>query len=308
MTDVKMDKKRANQAAKIKKYIASGAVYFFLALMAFIVLFPFWIALVTSFKLPAESLSLDFTWWPETFTLNGYIDVFTYVGGNTVQTPLIILGFINTMWMYLPRAVIATVLAGMAGFAYAKLRFRAKNAMFGFLMATMMLPGVITLVPSYLLFYYYDWLNTPLPVIMPGLLGGVSAVFFLKQYYAGVPSDMMDAASVDGLGFFGIYFRCTGDLSGGICFRRTAGHCASCRHSCGRRTGKEQGRKCDCPAEHAAGQVDVTACREGFRPYGPRMQRAMQLRTEAPQRRRPIFFQAHGAPWQSQRRRACTAA
>lgn len=79
--------------------------------------------------------------------------------------------------------------------------------MFGFLMATMMLPGVITLVPSYLLFYYYDWLNTPLPVIMPGLLGGVSAVFFLKQYYAGVPSDMMDAASVDGLGFFGIYFR-----------------------------------------------------------------------------------------------------
>lgn len=207
MTDVKMDKKRANQAAKIKKYIASGAVYFFLALMAFIVLFPFWIALVTSFKLPAESLSLDFTWWPEAFTLNGYIDVFTYVGGNTVQTPLIILGFINTMWMYLPRAVIATVLAGMAGFAYAKLRFRAKNAMFGFLMATMMLPGVITLVPSYLLFYYYDWLNTPLPVIMPGLLGGVSAVFFLKQYYAGVPSDMMDAASVDGLGFFGIYFR-----------------------------------------------------------------------------------------------------
>ena len=207
MTDVKMDKKRANQAAKIKKYIASGAVYFFLALMAFIVLFPFWIALVTSFKLPAESLSLDFTWWPETFTLNGYIDVFTYVGGNTVQAPLIILGFINTMWMYLPRAVIATVLAGMAGFAYAKLRFRAKNAMFGFLMATMMLPGVITLVPSYLLFYYYDWLNTPLPVIMPGLLGGVSAVFFLKQYYAGVPSDMMDAASVDGLGFFGIYFR-----------------------------------------------------------------------------------------------------
>ena len=207
MTDVKMDKKRANQAAKIKKYIAGGAVYFFLALMAFIVLFPFWIALVTSFKLPAESLSLDFTWWPETFTLNGYIDVFTYVGGNTVQTPLIILGFINTMWMYLPRAVIATVLAGMAGFAYAKLRFRAKNAMFGFLMATMMLPGVITLVPSYLLFYYYDWLNTPLPVIMPGLLGGVSAVFFLKQYYVGVPSDMMDAASVDGLGFFGIYFR-----------------------------------------------------------------------------------------------------
>ena len=198
---------RVNTRAKIKKFAGQAAVYLFLAFMAFLVLFPFYIALITSFKPQAESLSLDFTWWPQQFTLNGYRDVFTYVGGNTVQMPLVILGFLNTMWMYLPRAVISTVLAGMAGFAYAKLRFRAKNAMFGFLMTTMILPGVITLVPSYLLFYYYGWLSTPLPVILPGLLGGVSSVFFLRQYYAGVPSDMMDAASVDGLGFFGIYFR-----------------------------------------------------------------------------------------------------
>lgn len=198
---------RVNRRAKCKRFAGKAAVYLFLAFMAFLVVFPFWIALITSFKYPAEANSLDFTWWPAKFTFNGYKDVFTYRGGNTVQMPLLILGFLNTLWMYLPRAVIATVLAGMAGYAYAKLRFRAKGAMFAFLMTTMMIPGVITLVPSYLLFYYYNWLNTPLPVILPGLLGGVSSVFFLRQYYAGVPSDMMDAAEVDGLGFFGIYFR-----------------------------------------------------------------------------------------------------
>ncbi len=198
---------RVNRRAKIIRYAGRAAVYLFLACMALLVLFPFWIAFITSFKYPYEANSLDFTWWPTEFTLHGYADVFTYRGGNTVQMPLLILGFLNTLWMYLPRAVIATVLAGMAGFAYAKLRFRAKNVMFGFLMTTMLFPGVITLIPSYLLFYYYDWLNTPLPVILPGLLGSVSSVFFMRQYYAGVPSDMMDAAAVDGLGFFGIYFR-----------------------------------------------------------------------------------------------------
>lgn len=206
MTDTKIAAK-SNKLARGKKIAKKGGCYFFLAACAFIVLFPFYVAVVTSFKFPAEANNLDFTWWPTEFTFNGYKDVFTYRGGNTVEGPLILLGFLNTVWMILPRSLISTVLAGMAGYAYAKLRFRAKNGMFGFLMATMMVPGVITLIPSYLLFYHLGWLNTPLPVILPPLLGGTASVFFLRQYYMGVPSDMMDAASVDGLGYFGIYFR-----------------------------------------------------------------------------------------------------
>ena len=159
---------RENSRAKLERAAKKTGCYLFLFLCCFIVLFPFYIAAVTALKPPAEANSLDFTWWPESPTLNGFKDVFTYKGGNTVSVPLLLLGFVNTMWMVLPRSLISTVLAGMAAYAYAKLRFRAKNAMFGFLLTTMMVPGVITLIPSYLLFYRLGWLNTPLPVILPG--------------------------------------------------------------------------------------------------------------------------------------------
>ena len=170
---------RENSRAKLERAAKKTGCYLFLFLCCFIVLFPFYIAAVTALKPPAEANSLDFTWWPESPTLNGFKDVFTYKGGNTVSVPLLLLGFVNTMWMVLPRSLISTVLAGMAAYAYAKLRFRAKNAMFGFLLTTMMVPGVITLIPSYLLFYRLGWLNTPLPVILPGLLGGTASVFFM---------------------------------------------------------------------------------------------------------------------------------
>lgn len=205
MTDTKYD--RINRRARMGKKLMRITVYLILTVCALGVLFPLYIALVTSFKTQAEANSLDFTWWPKQFTFGNYGDVFTYTGGNTVSAPLILVGFLNTMWMILPRTVVGTVAAGMAGFAYAKMRFRVKGSMFGFLMATMMVPGVITLIPSYLIFYGMNWVNTPLPIIIPGLFGGVSAVFFMRQFYMGVPSDMMEAASIDGLGYFGIYFK-----------------------------------------------------------------------------------------------------
>lgn len=205
MIDRKQDS--VNRRARAKTRAVRVLVYAVLLLCAFVVLFPLYIALITSFKTQAEANNLDFTWWPKQFTFSNYGDVFTYTGGTTVSGPLLLIGFFNTMWMILPRTLIGTVVAGMAGYAYAKLRFRAKNPMFGFLMMTMMVPGVITLIPSYLLFYNLGWVQTPLPIILPGMFGGVTAVFFMRQYYLGVPSDMMEAASIDGLGYFGIYFR-----------------------------------------------------------------------------------------------------
>lgn len=196
-----------NKSAKIKKTLGKAAVYLFIGFACLVVLFPFYIAIITSFKTAKEADSLNFTWWPQDFTLAGYKDVFTYKNSSRDVIPPIILGFLNTLWMVLPRTFISTFLSGMAGFAYAKLAFKGKNVMFASLLSTMMIPGVITLIPSYLLFYELNWINTPLPVILPALLGTTGAVFFMRQYYMSVPSDMMEAASIDGLGYFGIYFK-----------------------------------------------------------------------------------------------------
>ena len=207
MTDTKTQRLNVNDKAKVKKLFSKSLVYLFLGLACLVVLFPFYIAVITSFKGAQEANGLDFTWWPKKFTIDGYKDVFTYTGGSRLTSPLIIRGFFNTILMVLPRALISTTLSCMAGFAYAKLNFKGKNGMFSFLLSTMMVPGIITLIPSYIIFYELGWINTPLPVVMPALLGTTSAVFFMRQYYMGVPSDMMEAASIDGLGYFGTYFR-----------------------------------------------------------------------------------------------------
>ncbi len=207
MTENVIAQRRNNGKAKARSAASKALSYAFLILTAVVVLFPFYIALVTSFKTRVEAMNVEFTWWPKEFSLHGYKDVLTYKGSNAITIPLIVLGFLNTLWMVVPRSLISTVLAGMAAYAYAKLRFRAKNGMFGFLIATMMIPGVITLIPSYLMFYWLGWLTTPLPVILPPLLGGASCVFFMRQYYLGMPGEMVEAACLDGLGYFGIYFK-----------------------------------------------------------------------------------------------------
>lgn len=196
-----------NKNAKIKKTLGKVAVYAFIVFACLVVLFPFYIAIITSFKTAKEADSLNFTWWPQDFTLAGYKDVFTYKNSKRDVLPSILSGFLNTMWMVLPRTFISTMLSGMAGFAFAKLSFRGKRGMFAALLSTMMIPGVITLIPSYLLFYELNWINTPLPIILPALLGTTGAVFFMRQYYMSIPSDMMEAAAIDGLGYFGIYFK-----------------------------------------------------------------------------------------------------
>lgn len=166
MTENVIAQRRNNGKAKARSAASKALSYAFLILTAVVVLFPFYIALVTSFKTRVEAMNVEFTWWPKEFSLHGYKDVLTYKGSNAITIPLIVLGFLNTLWMVVPRSLISTVLAGMAAYAYAKLRFRAKNGMFGFLIATMMIPGVITLIPSYLMFYWLGWLTTPLPVIL----------------------------------------------------------------------------------------------------------------------------------------------
>ena len=198
---------KANKSAKVKKALGKAFVYAFIGFACLIVLFPFYIAVITSFKKPFEADSLDFSWWPNEFTWQGYKDVLTYKDSHRDVIPPILRGFLNTLWMVLPRTFVSTLLSGMAGFAYAKLDFKFKNGMFACLLSTMMIPGVITLIPSYLLFYELGWINTPFPIILPALLGTTGAVFFMRQYYLSVPSDMMEAASIDGLGYFGIYFK-----------------------------------------------------------------------------------------------------
>lgn len=96
--------------------------------------------------------------------------------------------------------------ASMVGYAFARLRWRGRDVWFVCLLATMMLPGQVLLIPNYLIFKHLGWVNTYKPLIVPAWLGGSAFFIFLfRQFFRGVPTDLTDAARIDGASDLRIY-------------------------------------------------------------------------------------------------------
>jgi multiple sugar transport system permease protein len=174
-----------------------------LILIVFFVVAPFSIPLATSFQSEFEANEAVFHLIPKEFSWQAYHDVlFKKMAGTSVLR-----GLFNTLWIYLPGIIVGLLSSSMAAYAFAKLEFRLKNFMFSVLLGTMMLPNCMSTIASYLLFDTINWINTPWPLMIPRMFGSISIVFFLKQYYAGIPDDIMGAAKIDGLGIVGIFFK-----------------------------------------------------------------------------------------------------
>jgi multiple sugar transport system permease protein len=105
-------------------------------------------------------------------------------------------------------AVIGQMLSsGLVGYAFARLRAPGKNVLFIIVLATMMIPAQITMIPQFILFKELGWVNTFLPLIVPNFFSNAFNVFLVRQFVSRLPSEIDEAAMVDGLGFFGIYRR-----------------------------------------------------------------------------------------------------
>ncbi len=192
---------------KIKRIVGSILVYAALILFALWILVPFSLVIITSFKTIKEANSLDFTWWPKEFTLQGFERVFTYDTGSAFEgVPLLLSGFINTLWIVIPPTLIGLLSSALAAYAFSKLRFRLKNQLFGLLLLTMMIPGTILLTPTYIVYNLIGWVDTPMPLMIPGMFGAAACVFFLKQFYAGIPDELLEAGKIDGIGYIRFFF------------------------------------------------------------------------------------------------------
>lgn len=198
----------------LKRFIGSALVYAGLILFALWVLVPFSLVLLTSFKGIIEANSLDFNWWPKEFTLQGYEKVLEYDMGTAYEgVPLIISGFINTLWIVIPPTLLGLFSSAISAYAFAKLRFRFRDNMFSLLLATMMIPGTILLTPTFIIYNQIGWVNTPLPLMIPGMFGAAACVFFMRQFYMGIPTELIEAANIDGMNYFGIFFKIMVPLS-----------------------------------------------------------------------------------------------
>ncbi len=176
------------------------AIYVILVLFALIFLAPLFWMLSTSLKPRSQWFAREIAWIPETITRESYTRI--------LRNPSLPIGrwFINSA-MVATIATIATLLIdSLAAYAYARLRFPGRNAIFAILLATLFLPGMMFLVPNFVTVTRLGWLNTYQGVIIPGL-AGVFGVFFLRQFFETIPRELEEAAQIDGANQFQTFYR-----------------------------------------------------------------------------------------------------
>lgn len=194
MTDPKTRARR-----RLPRLIASRiAIYAVLIVASLMVLFPFSIVVSTSLKTYADTFKIPFNFFPGYVTFEGY----SYILSEKAFWN----GLKNTFLVVIPGMVSGIFFSSLAGYGFAKIKFRGRGILFTYIMFTMMIPGVITLSPAYVLYDMLGWTDTFAPLILPHALGTVTCVFYLRQFFYGIPDELMEAAQIDGLGKLGIFF------------------------------------------------------------------------------------------------------
>jgi multiple sugar transport system permease protein len=106
-----------------------------------------------------------------------------------------------------PSMIVGLFTSSLAAYAFAKIKFPGRDKLFFLLIATMMIPGIVTMVPQFIIFRDLGWLDTWKPLMIPAMFGSAMCVFFLRQFFLTIPNELIEAAKLDGLGHFGIFSR-----------------------------------------------------------------------------------------------------
>ena len=197
----------------MNKKITFGKLLILAVLIVYTVFlfFPIITVLLTSF-VPSNELatSTDFIWWPENFTLDAYKTIFVYDSYiDAVGMPGLLLGFINTMWLTLIPLLIGLVVAGFSAYAFSKMDFPFKEQLFKFSVVIRSVPLGAFGVISYVFYSAIGWTGETgfLPLLIPGMLGSIGTMFFLRLFFDGISNSLIEAATLDGAGFFQCFFK-----------------------------------------------------------------------------------------------------
>ena len=199
--------KRPGRGGRIIAAVIAMAVLIFFAGWYII---PFYAMIITSFKATdAIATAVPFIWFPspDQLSADAYGKVFTTYTIFLTGESMVLSGLKNTLIIAIPVTVVGIFSSGLSAFSFAKINFKFKRPLFGLLLLSMMMPGIILLIPSYMLYSELGLLNTFFPLMAPAMFGSAAGVFFLRQYFFGIPNELIDAAKVDGLNYLGIFFR-----------------------------------------------------------------------------------------------------
>ena len=167
--------------------------YTLLTVVGLIMIYPLLWLIGASFKTNQEIFASPW-FWPKEPTLQGYIE-----GWNTSTPYTFATFFINSMQIVVPKVIGTAISCTLVAYGFARFEFPGKKVLFAVLIATLLLPDVVTRIPQYLLFRELGWLDTYLPLFVPAWLAGDAFfVFMVIQFLRAIPREMEEAARVDG--------------------------------------------------------------------------------------------------------------
>lgn len=174
---------------KMFKIFGKTGTYVFLLVMALIILFPFYWMIISSLKTDAEYRNTIPTFWPREIMWGNYKEAFSKANLGDL--------FMNTLYVGVVSTMLSLVITVLSAFAFARLEFKGKEALFGALLATMMIPGELFTITNYLTINDLGWMNTFTALIVPFLVS-VFYIYLLRQNFMQIPNELYLAAKVDG--------------------------------------------------------------------------------------------------------------
>ncbi|MEO8288424.1 MAG: carbohydrate ABC transporter permease [Chloroflexota bacterium] len=196
-TEVRKDD--PNQGRLLRKILGLLPAYILMVFIAALIILPLLWMLSTSLKPKSQWFTQSIEWIPRTFTLENYQKLF-----DNPATPI---GnwFFNSVSIALITTFLVLAIDSLAAYAYARMDFPGRKALFALMLLTLFLPGMMFLVPNFLTIANLHLLNSWGGVILPGL-AGVFGVFFLRQFFEGIPKELEEAASIDGANRFQVFY------------------------------------------------------------------------------------------------------
>lgn len=181
--------------------VAPVAQHALLVMIAAVFMTPFYWMISSALKSNSQIFAQPLAWWPDPAQWHNFGDV---LDGSSFP----FLRDLGNSVFYAGSVTIGTVLSCAAvGYGFARLRFPGRDALFVLTLATMMIPQIVTFIPTYVLFRYLGLVGTYAPLIVPHVLGNAFFIFLLRQFFLRLPWDLSDAARIDGAGEWRIFWR-----------------------------------------------------------------------------------------------------
>jgi multiple sugar transport system permease protein len=186
------------KAASMKRNVTNSIVLVILIVLAVLWLMPILWALDTALKPEGETTVIPISWLASHFTLDAF--------STTLATSNLPRWYFNSALTSVVISIVTVILASLAAFSFSRIPFRGKNILFWIIMAGLMVPGQILIVPLFTLMQSFNMVDTYWGIILPQLASPI-AVFIFKQYFDGIPHELEEAAIMDGASRFRVYWQ-----------------------------------------------------------------------------------------------------